>query len=268
VGADAKFACLGPALEIYSRYDSVEKASGDMVTLREYLEQVWAVVSQEALTMIFSDVDTSGLEEDARLTAMWLWTLSTDTTDSSDDSAGDSDSEEEEDEENSSKSKKISGFSLEYDAARKIAQGLGVHLEALTTLVEIKGDKARLLPVTERSEVLLGKKKVEIKPKKKKKQDTLTITGMEDYIPEDTTDNDGLEFTNLGNTVLDKIHQAMLLFASGRSEALKTFLVDEGVGKSDRFWKLANALSALYPSGSDEKRWVDGVLARKKGLGF
>ncbi len=60
----------------------------------------------------------------------------------------------------------------------------------------------------------------------------------------------------------------MLLFARGRSEALKTFLVDEGVGQSDRSWKLANALSALYPVGSDEKRWVDGVLARKKGLGF
>ncbi|MBN1936228.1 MAG: hypothetical protein JW934_16285 [Anaerolineae bacterium] len=25
---------------------------------------------------------------------------------------------------------------------------------------------------------------------------------------------------------------------------------------------------ALYPSQTDEKRWVDGVLARKKGLGF
>lgn len=34
-----------------------------------------------------------------------------------------------------------------------------------------------------------------------------------------------------------------------------------------RFWKLAQSLSALYPAGSDEKRWVDGVLARKKGLG-
>ena len=27
-------------------------------------------------------------------------------------------------------------------------------------------------------------------------------------------------------------------------------------------------ISALYPSSTDEKRWVDGVLARKKGLGF
>jgi putative DNA methylase len=77
VGADAIFACLGPALEIFSRYASVEKASGEIVTLREYLEYVWAAVSKEALGMIFRDADATGLEEDARLTAMWLWTLST-----------------------------------------------------------------------------------------------------------------------------------------------------------------------------------------------
>jgi hypothetical protein len=60
----------------------------------------------------------------------------------------------------------------------------------------------------------------------------------------------------------------MILFGAGRSEAMKRFVVDEGVGKDARFWKLAQSLSALYPSASDEKRWVDGVLARKKSLGF
>jgi len=33
-------------------------------------------------------------------------------------------------------------------------------------------------------------------------------------------------------------------------------------------WRLAQVLSALYPSGNEEQWWVDGVLARKKGLGF
>ena len=75
VGADAIFACLGPALEIFSRYTRVEKASGEVATLREYLEHVWAAVSTEALSMIFRDADAAGLEPDARLTAMWLWTL-------------------------------------------------------------------------------------------------------------------------------------------------------------------------------------------------
>jgi hypothetical protein len=35
-----------------------------------------------------------------------------------------------------------------------------------------------------------------------------------------------------------------------------------------RFWLLAQALSALYPAHTEEKRWFDGMLARKKGLGF
>lgn len=75
VGADAIFACLGPALEIFSRYSRVEKANGETATLREYLEHVWAAVSTEALALIFKDANAAGLEPDARLTAMWLWTL-------------------------------------------------------------------------------------------------------------------------------------------------------------------------------------------------
>jgi putative DNA methylase len=60
----------------------------------------------------------------------------------------------------------------------------------------------------------------------------------------------------------------MILFAAGRAEALKRFLVEDGIGKDQRFWTLAQALSALYPAGSDEKRWVDGVMSRKKGVGL
>jgi hypothetical protein len=60
----------------------------------------------------------------------------------------------------------------------------------------------------------------------------------------------------------------MILFGTGRAEALKSFVVEEGAGTDARFWKLAQSFSALYPPGTVEKRWVDGVLARKKGLGF
>lgn len=60
VGADVIFACLGPALEIFSRYDRVEKAGGEQVTLPEYLEHVWAAVSREALSTVVADADLSG----------------------------------------------------------------------------------------------------------------------------------------------------------------------------------------------------------------
>ena len=47
-GADLVFACIGPALEIYSRYRRVETPDGHEVTLPEYLERVWEVVGREA----------------------------------------------------------------------------------------------------------------------------------------------------------------------------------------------------------------------------
>ena len=53
VGADAIFACLGPALEIFSRYSRVERADGKPVALREYLVEVWAAVAKEALSQQF-----------------------------------------------------------------------------------------------------------------------------------------------------------------------------------------------------------------------
>jgi hypothetical protein len=71
-----------------------------------------------------------------------------------------------------------------------------------------------------------------------------------------------------GTTVLDRVHQAMILFSGNRGELLKRFLVEDGVGKDDRFWKLADNLNKLYPPGTEERRWVEGVLARKKGLGL
>jgi putative DNA methylase len=60
----------------------------------------------------------------------------------------------------------------------------------------------------------------------------------------------------------------MLLFGTGRFESLKQFLVEDGTGQDSRFWKLPQSLPALGPTGTEEKRWVDGVPARKKGLGF
>jgi len=273
VGADAIFACLGPALEICSRYSRVEKASGERVELREYLEQVWAAVAREALSMIFEDADATGLEEDARLTAMWLWTLSTGANGGNGASSAAADDEgdaagEDDEEEGTSKAKPSAGFSLEFDAARKIAQGLGAHLEDLGRVVEIKGDQARLLSVAERTRHLFGKDQAQRAPARRaKKGQQLTLFEELEAAEKDAGWGD-VGLPPAGESTLDRVHQAMVLFAAGRGEALKRFLVEEGVGRDTRFWKLAQSLSALYPAGTDEKRWVDGVLARKKGLGF
>lgn len=252
VGADAIFACLGPALEIYSKYARVEKASGEVVTLREYLEQVWAAVSREALSMVFQEADATGFEEDARLTAMFLWTLAAGVN-------GDG---------NGTAAKAArSGFSLEYDAARKIAQGLGAHLEQMSDVVEVKGETARLLPVTERVRYLFGKDaEVSSGGGSRGSQGSLFEELAE--IDPDAGLSGRVSVPSPGETTLDQVHQAMILFGTNQAEALRQFLVDDWVGKYGRFWSLAQALAALYPQGSDERRWVEGVLARKTPLGL
>jgi len=267
VGADAIFACLGPALEIFSRYSRVEKASGEAITLKEYLEQVWAAVAKEALTMVFQGADATGFEADARLTAMWLWTLQAgDANDSNVEITEEDEANEEP--QGGAKKTKTGGFVLEYDAARKIAQGLGARLEDLESLVEVSGEQARLLSVGERARHLFGKDEGRVAPQRKKREPQMDLFKVLEQ-----TDGKGMPFgetkvEHQGATVLDRIHQSMILFAAGRGEALKRFLVEDGAGRDQRFWHLAQALSALYPSHIEEKRWVDGVLARKKGLGF
>jgi putative DNA methylase len=265
VGADAIFACLGPALEVFTRYSRVEKVSGEGVLLREYLEQVWAAVAREALALMFSEADASSLDEDARLTAMWLWTLAGPQPESEESSA---DVEDESEEETSASSDRArGGFALEYDAARKIAQGLGVHMEQLEHVVEINSATARLLSVAERTGYLFGKRDDQTTARRApKRQQMALFAELEEAAVAQGWGDVGAP--RAGSTTLDRVHQAMLLFAAGRGEAMKRFLVEEGVGRQTQFWKLAQSLSALYPSGSDEKRWVDGVLSRKKGLGF
>jgi putative DNA methylase len=268
VGADAIFACLGPALEIFSRYSRVEKPDGDAVTLKEYLEYVWAAVSKEAISMIFEGADTTGFEEDARLTAMWLWTLNPGPSNGDTGETGETAEEDAEADEKPSSVTKTSGFALEYDAARKIAQGLGAHLEQLVNLVEVKGETARLLPVAERTQALFGKEGTESPAAKRKKSPQLSIPGLFEELEGEEGGWTLASVAKPGETTLDRLHQAMILFAAGRGEALRRFLVDEGAGKDQRFWRLAQSLCALYPSGTDERRWSEGVLARKKGLGL
>lgn len=301
VGADAIFACLGPALEIYSRFARVErtlngkdvpvplgdvKDSKGRVITEGYLSHVWAAVSKEALSTIFRDADAAGLEPDARLTAMWLWTLGN--AKGKDDlgnrivvaidrahnrpTEDEEPDEDDEDESGNGKSAKSNraGFFLEFDAARKIAQGLGIHLEQSASFVEIKGGTARLLPVAERRSYLFGEESAAPteKPTKKKKPPPTLFDNRSETAPGNASAAIELKGPPPGKTTLDQLHQSMILFGAQRGELLKRFLVEDGVGKDARFWKLAQSLAALYPPGTDERRWVEGVLARKKGLGL
>src|SRR5262249_129610 len=150
------FACIGPALEVFSRYRRVETPDGVEKTLAEYLEKVWEVVGRVALEQILGTPEAQArnggagaLEEDARLTALFLCTIQV-TNDELQDPGEEEDEEQEsaeEEEEVLPGGKKKPGFTLIYDVARRFAQPLGIHLsEWEGRIVETKKGVVRLLP--------------------------------------------------------------------------------------------------------------------------
>ena len=58
---------------------------------------------------------------------------------------------------------------------------------------------------------------------------------------------------------LDHVHAAMLMQSAGRANALRALITSETQRGPD-FLRLANALSALYPKDSNEKRLLDAML--------
>jgi len=265
-GADLVFACVGPALEIYSRYARVETPEGHEVALPEYLERVWEVVGREALEQVLSTAEAQArngqagaLEEDARLTALFLWTMQA-TTESSD--------SEEEIEEDAGQRKPAS-HSLPFDVVRRFAQPLGIHLDEWEDrIIETEKGIVRLRPVRERGRQLFGEDGADSLADQI--ESDANASRQLSLFPEEAPSVRGRARRRRGRvvaeldaplsaTTLDRIHAAMLLQASGRSTALRALLRAEQERGPD-FLRLANALTALYPRGSDEKRLLDAML--------
>lgn len=272
-GADLVFACIGPALEIFSRFRAVETAEGREVNLAEYLEKVWEVVGRAALEQVLGAGGPGTLEEDARLTALFLWTLqATEIKKNGNGTEAADDESDEEDEE--TPAPRAGGLSLLYDVVRRFAQPLGIHLEAWEgRIIETKKGTVRLLAVSERAKQLFGAEgaravaeQLEVDPSQGLQQ-ALFPELEEERTPKihgrrrkTKVDASAVEtVTTPEATTLDRVHAAMLLQASGQANALRALLTVEQERAPD-FLRLANALSALYPKGSEEKRLLDAML--------
>ena len=282
-GADLVFACIGPALEIFSRYAKVETPDGTEKTLAEYLEKVWEVVGRVALEQVLGTPEAQArnggagaLEEDARLTALFLWTVQA--TDDQMEDSGEDDEEEtagDEDEE-ATPGKKKPGFTLIFDVAKRFAQPLGIHLpEWEGRIIETKKGVVRLLPVRERSQQLFGEAGTELAADRiervargAEQLDLFSAAGLVDAAVPDIAPKRGRKKAGIADealktrreaTTLDRVHAAMLLQAGGRANALRSMLKSE-TERSPDFLRLANALSALYPKESEEKRLLDAML--------
>jgi len=291
-GADLVFACIGPALEIFSRYAKVETAEGREVQLAEYLEKVWEVVGRAALEQVLGG-GTGALEEDARLTALFLWTLQSSNGASSSPQRSPArgegegeDEEAEEDEDETPKKKKAGGYSLIFDVARRFAQPLGIHLpEWEGRIIETEKGVVRLLAVSERAKQLFGEEganaaaaafernavaapQLVLFPEEEAVAPRVKGRRKKSLTPGPSPGGRGEHGSAAGRgeplarreaTTLDRVHAAMLLQRSGQTNAMRALLNAEQERGPD-FLRLANALSALYPRESEEKRLLDAML--------
>jgi putative DNA methylase len=288
-GADLVFACIGPALEIFSRYAKVETADGREVALAEYLQKVWEVVGRSALAQVLGTAEAKArngsvgaVEEDARLTALFLWTLQS----TNGEAAEAATSEESEDEESAddadaevgSSGRKAKGFTLVFDVVRRFAQPLGIELPKWEgRVIETKKGLVRLLPVGERSKQLFGDDGAQAVAARLERDAAVTTNPLQGLLFPDLEAGPKLRGSRGGGkrtdrvisdeslasaggaTTLDRVHAAMLLQAGGRTNALRALLRAEQE-RGPEFLRLANALSALYPKGSEEKRLLDAML--------
>jgi hypothetical protein len=289
-GADLVFACIGPALEIFSRYTKVETAEGREVKLDEYLAKVWEVVGRSALAQVLGTAEekahngaAGAVEEDARLTALFLWTLqATDSKDVEDAGEAEEDdaSADDEDEQEGGSRSKAKGFTLVFDVVRRFAQPLGIELPKWEgRVIETKKGVVRLLPIAERAKQLFGEDGAQAVATRLEQGSALGMNPLQGMLfpeMEATPTVRGRGMRGLGKrtainvsdeslvsareaTTLDRVHAAMLLQAGGRTNALRALLKAEQDRGTD-FLRLANAFSALYPKGSEEKRLVDAML--------
>ena len=266
-GADLVFACIGPALELFSRYRAVETVDGTEVDLHGYLEETWAVVGRAALQRVLgeSGADPEGLEPDGRLTALFLWTLQ---------GAGEPDgngrSPKEETADDDSTSTSSGRFSLPYDVVRRFAQPMGIDLESWTgRIIELDKGIVRLVPVVDRAKGIFGdgatnhasasERAEGVSEQRLLELDWHASPGADDARGNSPVVHADARILPEDSTTLDRVHAAMLLQSSGRSAALRTLLAAE-VARGSEFLRLANALSALYPRGCQEKRLLDAML--------
>jgi putative DNA methylase len=280
-GADLVFACIGPALEIFSRYSRVETPDGCEVPLADYLQKVWEVVGRAALHQVLGTAEAQArnggagaLEEDARLTALFLWTLLSTAGNGADAGAAGDAGEEPDDvdeEEDGGGRKAVKGYTLIYDLVHRFALPLGIHLDAWEgRIIETKKGIVRLLPVEQRAQQLFGEEgaagladRIERAPTSARQLE-LFPASREAVEPQPRGRRQRFATAAAQSavtqaTTLDRVHAAMLLQASGRTNGLRALLAAEQERGPD-FLRLGNALTALYPQGSEEKRLLDAML--------
>jgi putative DNA methylase len=193
-GADFFVSCIGPALKVFGRYNKVMTYEGELIRADRILELIRQTITDYVIKQIFHNGIAQVLSALTRFYVLWRWAYGS--------------------------------SAVNYDDARKLAQGLGIELGKSRNFIRIEKDKVRLLGPTDR-------KIEEIESQREK-------------------------------DMIDVIHWVLLLWSKNQREKLKEVLSTTGYGDKDHFYRTCQAISEVLPPGNDEKRLLEGFLAESK----
>jgi len=132
-GGDFFISAIGPGMEIFSRYEKVEKLTGEKVSTTELLEYIRKVSTDFIVDKLLKDASSAKIDNESEFYLAYRWTYLDST--------------------------------VEYDEARKLANASGINLEKLWGLggfVKKSGSKISILGPKERGKFEPSQKMVDV----------------------------------------------------------------------------------------------------------
>jgi len=189
-GADFFIAAIGSSIEVLGKFDKIIDDEGNSVKADKLLEDVRRFVTEFAVRQVLHNGIAGEITPMTRFYVLWRWAY------------GD--------------------VKLEFDDAKKLAQGVGIDLTKEWNHSFIRKDK-----------------------------EFVRALGPEDREPVKLEGS---------RELIDVLHRVLLLWKKGKNEEILRILVDTGFGNSEVFYKVAHAVSESLPSGSREKKLLEGFL--------
>jgi adenine-specific DNA methylase len=232
-GADMFISAIGAAMEVFTRYARVEKASGDPVSMGEFLQEVRQVVAEFALRRVLHEqAVASELDALTRFYLLYRWAYGR--------------------------------AEVPFDEARKLATSVGLELTqawGAGEMVQQEKERVRVLAHYERAwGVRLGAKTGRGRPR----TEQLSLEAM--LIPSEAKEEaiaawDALRARGR-RSLIEAIQLAAALWEANQISRLREWL---GEGYADRpaFWLTAQAISEMLPDGDRERRVLQGLLAHR-----
>jgi len=234
-GADMFISAIGAAMEVFTRYARVEKASGDPVPLGEFLQEVRQVVAEFALRRVLHEqAVASELDALTRFYLLYRWSYGR--------------------------------AEAPFDEARKLATSVGLELTQVWgagEVIEQDKERVRVRAHYERAwGVRVGRNAGLRRPKTTIEQFTMEAMQQGEGGKDDAVAAWDVLRERGRSALIEAIQLAAALWEANQLSLLREWL-DEGYGNRPAFWLTAQAISELLPDGERERRVLQGLLAHR-----